>query len=122
MSDLSKLTIFLEKIDDESFEWLEKSAGYLHINYNLSFFIKYLDILKDKDDFAGKYVGKILLTILDYSIPDYDIKNICSIVEYLYTSNCKGDAKNICEKYGKKTNGFIGFEDLRFICEKYRDT
>lgn len=122
LSDLSKLTIFLEKIDDESFEWLELSASYLHINYNLSFFIKYLDILKDKDDFAGEYVGKILLRILDYSIPDYDIKNICSIVEYLYTSNYKGYAKNICEKYGEKTNGFIGFEDLRFICEKYCDT
>ncbi len=72
---------------------------------------------------TGRYdVFKILLRILDYSIPDYDIKNICSIVEYLYTSNCKGNAKNICEKYGEKTNGFIGFEDLRFICEKYRDT
>lgn len=122
LSDLSKLTIFLEKIDNYCFEWLKLSTSYLHINYNLSFFIKYLDILKDKDDFAGEYVGKILLRILDYSIPNYDIKNICSIVEYLYTSNWKGYAKNICEKYAEKTNGFIGFEDLRFICEKYRNT
>ena len=114
LSELSKLAVFLKKIDDESYEWLSLSALYIHVDFNASFFIKYLDHLKDKDKDAGKYVGEIFLKILENSTPDYDQKDIRSIVEYLYILDLKNYADDICDKYAKKS-----FEFLRDIYEKY---
>ena len=114
LSNLSKLTVFLENIDCDNYEWLKLSAPYIHSDFNVPFFIKYLDNLKDKDKNTGKYVGKIFLEILKNSTPDYDQKDIRSIVEYLYISDLKNYADDICDKYAKK-----GFEFLRDIYEKY---
>jgi len=116
LSDLSKLTVFLEKIDSDNIEWLKLSASCIHADFNTSFFLKYLNNLKDKDKNAGKYVGKILLEILKNSTPDFDQKDIRSIVKYLYNSDLKSYAENICDTYGKRD-----FEFLRDICEKYRE-
>jgi len=113
-SKLSKLAVFLEKINAENYEWLCLSALYIHVDFNASFFLKYLNSLKDKDKEASKYVGEIFLEILKNSTPDYDQKDIRSIVEYLYISDLKNYADDICDKYAKK-----GFEFLRDIYEKY---
>ena len=113
LSELSKLAVFLEKIDAESYEWLSLSALYIHVDFNASFFIKYLDNLKDKDKDAGEYVGKIFLEILKNSTPDYDQKDIRSIVEYLCASSFKKYAEEICKIYAAR-----GFEFLRDICER----
>jgi hypothetical protein len=114
LSELSKLTIFLEKIDGENYEWLILSAPYVHIDFNSPFFIKYLDNLKDKDKNAGKYVGEIFLKILENSSPDYDQKHIRSIIKYLYISGFKYYANKICDKYV-----YRGIEFLRDIYEKH---
>ena len=114
LSNFSKLTVFLEKIDCENYEWLKLSATYIHSDFNVPFFIKYLDNLKGKDKNAGKYVGKIFLKILENSTPDYDQKDIRSIIKYLYISGFEYYANKICDKYV-----FRGIEFLRDIYEEY---
>ncbi|MCK4377154.1 MAG: hypothetical protein KAV97_02965 [Actinomycetia bacterium] len=114
LSGLSKLTVFLEKIDRDNYEWLKLSALYVHSDFNVPFFIKYLDNLKNKDKDAGKYIAKIFLEILKNSTPDYDQKDIRSIVVYLYISGFKEYADDICNIYGTRD-----FEFLRDIYEKY---
>ena len=114
LSELSKLTVFLEKIDYENFKWLKLSALYIHVDFNAPFFLKYLNNLKDKNKDAGEYVGKIFLEILKNSTPDYDQKYIRSIVEYLYIEGFEKNAGEICKIYGSR-----GYEFLRDICEKY---
>jgi len=113
LSELSKLAVFLEKINGENYEWLRLSAPYVHVDFNAPFFFQYLNNLKDKDEDAGEYVGKIFLEILKNSTPDYDQKDIRSIVEYLRTSGFKKYFKEICNTYEKR-----GFEFLRDIYEK----
>jgi len=112
LSELSKLAVFLEKIDAENYEWLSLSALYVHVDFNASFFIKYLDHLKDKDKDVGKYVGGIFLKILENSTPDYDQEDIRSIVKYLCDSDFRKSAKEICDTYGRR-----GYEFLRDIYE-----
>ena len=112
LSKLSKLAVFLERIDTESYEWLSLSTLYIHVDFNAPFFLKYLNGLKNKDKDAGKYVGEIFLKILENSTPDYDQKDIRSIVEYLCDSDFKKSAKEICNTYGKR-----GYEFLRDIYE-----
>jgi len=115
LSELSKLAVFLEKIDAENYEWLSLSALYIHVDFNAPFFLKYLNSLKDKDKEAGKYVGEIFLEILKNSTPDYDQKDIRSIVEYLYIEDFEKYAAEICKIYGSR-----GYEFLRDICEKHK--
>jgi hypothetical protein len=114
LSELSKLAVFLEKIDAENCKWLSLSALYIHIDFNVPFFLKYLNGLKDKDKDAGKYVGEIFLKILENLTPNYDQKDIRSIVEYLYISNFKEIADEICNIYSTRS-----LEFLRDIYEKY---
>ncbi len=114
LSELSKLSVFFEKIDAENNEWLRLSAPYIYVDFNASFFLKYLNNLKDKDEDAGKYVGEIFIEILKNSTPDYDQKDIRSIVEHLYSLDLKNYADDICDNYAKKS-----FEFLRDIYEKY---
>lgn len=114
LSELSKLTVFLKKIDYKNFKWLKLSALYIHVDFNAPFFLKYLNNLKDKNKDAGEYVGKIFLEILKNSTPDYDQKYIRSIVEYLYIKGFEKYAGEICKIYVSR-----GYEFLRDICEKY---
>lgn len=111
LSELSKLAVFLEKIDIENCKWLSLSALYIHVDFNAPFFLKYLNGLKNKDKDAGKYVGKIFLEILKNSTPDYDQKDICSIVEYLYNAGFEEYAEEIGKIYG--TRGFEFLRDIR---------
>ena len=115
LSDLSKLTVFLSKIDSENFEWLIASAPHVHIGFDSPFFIKYLDNLKDRDRETTKYVGELFLKMLDNFTPEYDQKHIRSIVEYLYQSGEKEKADRICNIYGPR-----GFDFLRDLYEKYQ--
>jgi len=119
LSSVAKLTVFLPKIDSESFEWLIFSAQYINLDFNSPFFIESLDELKDKGNKieSGRYIGKIFLKMLDVFTPDYDEKHIRSIVEFLYDLK-DGEtidfASKICNTYGSR-----GFEFLRDIYEKY---
>lgn len=115
LSHAAKLAVILPQIDKDNFKWLMLSAPYVHITFN-SFFIEYLDELKDKGDVkeTAKYIGEIYLKMLDYFTPDFDQKHIRSIVEFLYKSNDRENANKICNIYGTR-----GYEFLRDIYEKH---
>ena len=115
LSDVVKLTVFLPCIDKENIEWLMLSAPFVHVNFNSPFFIEYLDELKDRGNKveSAKYIGKIFLKMLEMVTPAFDQKHIRSIVEFLYKSNARDSAREICNKYTER-----GHEFLRDICEK----
>jgi len=115
LSSVSRLAVFLPKIDTESYDWLTLSAPYVHEDFNSTFFIEYLDKVKDKDDSkeTAKYIGKIYLMMLEKITPDYDKKHIRSIIEFLYNSGAQENANRICNIYGSR-----GQEFLRDIYEK----
>lgn len=118
LSGLSELTGFLCEINEENFEWLKLSARYVDIDFRSSFFIEYLDGLKDKGA-SWKYVGKIYEEILKNSTPEFKQENIISIVEFLFQKGdekIKKQAEKICIIYGQR-----GFEFLRKIYEKYNN-
>ena len=116
LSSVSRLAAFLPRIDSDTYEWLMLSATYVHENFSSSFFIKSLDGLKDKGAISetAKYVGEIYLRMLKKETPDYDQKNIRSIVEYLYNSGATEYANEICNIYTSR-----GPEFLRDIYERY---
>lgn len=118
LSNSAKLATILPQIDKDNFEWLMQSAPHVHINFNTSFFIEYLDELKDKGDVkeTAKYIGEIYLKMLEKFTPDFDQKHIRSIVEFLCISNNTKNAREICNIYGQR-----GYEFLREIYEKCSD-
>jgi len=117
LSSVSRLAVFLPQITAESNKWLMLSATYVHEDFNSTFFIQYLDKLKDKGDGkqTAKYIGEIYLKMLEKATPDYDKKHIRSIVEFLYNSGAQESANKICNIYGSR-----GHEFLRDIYEKNR--
>jgi len=119
LSDVIKLTVFLPEIDKENSEWLKLSAQYLRLDVNSSFFIEYLDELKDKGDNkeTSKYIGEIFLIILKNFTPYYyDQKHICSIIEFLFKEGNRVTAREICNIYAQR-----GYEFLRDIYDKYEN-
>jgi hypothetical protein len=116
LSSISRLIVFLPKIDTESYEWLLLSATYVREDFNSSFFIKSLDGLKDKGDSneTAKYIGDIYLKMLETGTPDYDKTNIRSVVEFLYNAGATESANKICNTYGSS-----GSEFLRDIYERH---
>ncbi|HOB16886.1 MAG: hypothetical protein WAP17_06350 [Bacteroidales bacterium] len=119
LSDVTKLTVFLPKIDEENIEWLKLSAKYLRLDLNSSDFIEYLDEIKENGDNkeTSKYIGEIFRIILENFTPYYyDQKHICSIIEFLFKEGNEGTAREICNTYAQR-----GYEFLRDIYDKYKD-
>lgn len=116
LSNVAKLATILSQIDEENCEWLKLSASYVNEGFNSSFFIEYLDELKDKGDSeeTAKYIGEIFLKMLEKFTPDFDEKHIRSIVEFLYESSNRKNASEICNIYGTR-----GYEFLRDIYENH---
>lgn len=88
---------------------------YIGIDYAFSFFIEYLDVLKDRGDKSdsAKYVGEIFLKMIEgygeeKRPPDYPKEHIKSIVEFLYSSpTAREYAKDICNIYASKDMPFL---------------
>ncbi|MEW6674803.1 MAG: hypothetical protein AB1348_02075 [Nitrospirota bacterium] len=116
LSSASKLTALLPQIDADSHEWLMLSVPYVHEDFNSPFFIENLDSLKDKGDSkeTAKYIGDIYLKMLEKITPDFDQKDIRSIVEFLYDAGASDSANRICIIYGLR-----GYEFLRDIYERH---
>jgi hypothetical protein len=116
LSSVSRLAVFLHQITAESNEWLMLSATYVHEDFNSTFFIEYLDKLKDKGDSkeTSKYIGATYLRMLEKITPDYDKKHIRSIIEFLYNAGAQENANKICNIYGTMEQHFI-----RDIYERY---
>ena len=112
LSQLSRLTGFLDKIDEETYLWLLQSAKFVHENYNSPFFVKSIDHFKDEKSL--KYAGLLYLEMLKKHAPDYDKKHIRSTIRKIYENRNRELANSICDEYGKHGNEF-----LRDIYEKY---
>lgn len=119
LSRVTLLSIFLYKIDEESAQWLMLSAPYVRVNHTFLFLVEYLDDLKDRGDRieSGRYIGKILLRMLNEFIVEFKDKHIRSIVRFLYETKEKEAtdiANEICILYLSH-----GLEVLRDIYERY---
>jgi len=108
LSNLALLTVFLSKIDSEKFEWLALSAPYAKEDYNSPFFIECLASFDDRESIL--HAGKLLLKMLEKFTPEYDDRDILSIVQKLYANDGKEIADEICNTYGAR-----GYEFLRDI-------
>lgn len=116
ISYTGNLTTILPQINKENSEWLKLAALCIHETHNSSFFIEYLDELKDKGNRieTAKYIGEIYLCMLEKSTPDFDKSHIRSIAEFLYNTGQTEHANKLCNIYGSR-----GYEFLRDIYEKH---
>ncbi len=107
LSDLSKLTVFLPKIDSQNFKWLMLFAPYIHAYFNYPFFIEYLD--KFEDEGSVSHIGKIVVQMLlsAPTLSDYKHEHMQSIVEKLYKTGNKDSADKICNIYGSQQLDFL---------------
>lgn len=114
LSGLSKLAMFLERIDQNNIDLLKTSAQVINYDFNSPFFIEELESMKEKGEprQTAKYLGEILQIMLANFTPDYDQKHIVSLVSFLYQNKAdievKQMADDICNEYGKR-----GYEFLR---------
>jgi len=114
LSDLSQLTILLDKIDAETSKWLLLLAPYVGEGPGSLFFIEYLD--KFDDEQSIRYISKIFLEMLSAVTPSFMTEHIISIVRKIYTSGNETDADKICNIYGSR-----GYEFLRRIWEEHNE-
>ncbi|WP_028841798.1 hypothetical protein [Thermodesulfobacterium hveragerdense] len=103
----------MQEINEENLKWLEISVLCVDVGYHLSFFIEYLNHLKDKGQ-SVKFIGKVYLKMLKNSTPYYREKNIKSIVKFLYQKGKKEEANAICNIYFSRE-----YEFLRELYERY---
>jgi len=111
LSAISKLSCYIENIDEEKLSWIKLSAKFIEQSPNIPYLLENLDRLSDT---SPDKVGAIYLTILAHYTPS-DYKNhIRSIVEKLYKSGNTENANRICNMYFRD-----GFEFLRDIYENH---
>ena len=113
LSNLCLLTAFLPEIDSENLQWLRMCARFAGVDFKSSYFIEYLDRLKDDKC----RVGRIVLEMLTEYTPDYPRESIESIVKHLYEINvdaCRKTADDICNIYGER-----GYDFLRPLYEEH---
>jgi len=111
-SDLSRLTVLLDKIYPENSQILLFSSPFVGEGINSSFFIEYLNKFEDQQSI--KYITKIFLEMLSTQTPLYEHENIKSIVEKMYQNGYKKEADKICNIYGRR-----GYEFLRPLYEEH---
>jgi hypothetical protein len=120
LAQLGRLAVYIDKINDENVEWLKLSALHITSDYVSPYFIEYLNILKDKGDDISEtaiFVSEVFLEILENATPDYDMKHIKEIIEFVYLSKNKQAVENaniICETYTIRSN-----YSLKELWEKY---
>ncbi|HOF07542.1 MAG TPA: hypothetical protein P5301_04810 [Bacteroidales bacterium] len=121
LSEVTKLTVFLPKLNKDNSEWLKLSTRYLEIDFDSSYFIEYLNKLTDKGDSkeTSKYIGEIFLIMLINNTPDFDQIYIQSIIEFLFKEGNRDTARKICNIYAQRGYEFI--RDIYNNNNKYED-
>jgi len=119
LGQLGELTVLLDRIDSDKYEWLMLSAPYVESLHRSSFFIEYLTKFEDKKSL--KYIAKIYLKMLENSTPIFKSEDIQTIVKRLYElgkeiPEVKSDADAICNTYGRR-----GTHILKDIFYKYQN-
>ena len=106
LSDLSLLTRFLPEINEENSKWLCLSAKYVDFNFRSTFFIEYLNNIKENGD-SYKYISGIFEAMLEKYMPNNKAEKIQEIIEFLYNKEEKDKANVICNKYAKNEYFFL---------------
>ena len=104
----------VDKIDEETLEWLKLSAKYVGRRFNSAFFV---ETLREHVPQTPREVGMIYLEMLNNKIyPDYPPTDIQEIVRILYNQGHKEDADEICNLYAA-----AGFDFLRSLYEEHQN-
>jgi len=114
LSSLSKLSVYLEELDDRSLGWLKLTGKYAETGHDTPFLVEQLDRLAAT---SPRQVADIYIGMLETGVfPDYDMSHIVSCVEKLYGAGERDRANAICNLYLSR-----GFEDFREIFKKHNE-
>ena len=114
LSSLSGWLGLIDKIDEETLEWLKLSAKYVGRRFNSAFFV---ETLREHATQTPQEVGVIYLEMLNNEIyPDYPPTDIQETIRILYNQGCKEDATEICNLYAA-----AGFDFLRSLYEEHQN-
>lgn len=108
LSDLSRLVLFVDKLDDKNIQWVLKTAPYVHKNDRGYFFWQYLKRFTT-DNQNAENLGNILkksLEKLEYLSTEEEA-DIREIVNFIKKSNLSESVHDICNILAKR-----GFEEF----------
>jgi hypothetical protein len=95
----------LDKIDENSENWLLLSSPNIDINHKSYSFMKSLN--KFDDEKSVRRIGRLFLEILEHTTPQYPLEDIQEIVRKIYKIGEKSTANDICNIYGSRSNGIL---------------
>ena len=114
LGSLSGWLELIDKIDEETLEWLKLSAKHVKQDFNLAFFV---EALRKHVSQTPEEVGAIYLEMLNSEVyPDYPPTDIQEIVRILYNQEYQEAAAEICNLYAT-----AGREFLKPLWEEYRN-
>ncbi len=108
LSDLSRLVLFVDALDDKNIQWVLKSAPYVHENHHGYFFWQYLKRFTEDNQNAAN-LGDILkksLEKLEYLSAE-EKSDIRDIVDFIKENNLSESVRDICNTLAKR-----GFEEF----------
>lgn len=120
LGSLSGWLELIDKIDEETLEWLKLSTKYVGRRFNSAFFV---EALRGHVPQTPKEVGVIYLEMLNNGVyPDYPPTDIQEIVCILYNQGYKEEADEICNLYAAAgADAKVIFDFLRPFYEKYHN-
>ena len=105
LSSLSGWLELIDKIDEETVEWLKLSAKYIERGFDSASFV---EALREHVTQTPKEVGEIYLEMLNNKVyPDYPPTDIQEIVRILYNQGYKKEADEICNLYSEAKLNFL---------------
>ena len=114
LSSLSGWLELIDKIDEETLEWLKLSAKYVERGFNSASFV---EALREHVPQTPREVGMIYLEMLNNKVyPDYAPTDIQETVRILYNQGYKEEADKICNLYAA-----AGFDFLRSLYGEYQN-
>lgn len=114
LGSLSGWLGLIDKIDEETLEWLKLSAKYVGRRFNSAFFV---ETLREHAPQTPRKVGVLYLEMLNNKIyPDYPPTDIQETIRILYNQGYKEDADEICNLYAA-----AGFDFLRSLYEEHQN-
>ena len=120
LGSLSGWLGLIDKIDEETLEWLRLSAKYVERGFDSASFVK---VLREHVPQTPKEVGEIYLEMLNNEVyPDYDPTDIQETIRVLYNQGYKEDADEICNLYAAAgPNAKVVFDFLKPLHEEYQN-
>lgn len=114
LGSLSGWLELIDKIDEETLEWLKLSAKYVERGFDSASFV---EALREHVPQTPREVGMIYLEMLNNGVyPDYPPTDIQETIHILYNQGYKEDADEICNLYAA-----AGFDFLRSLYEEHQN-